>query len=197
MRADLLERYQALPLPTTKDEHWRFTDLRGFDPDAWRAAPPTAEAPASLLDLDVAAAATIDESGIRVSDFGRTPDGVRFEALRDDHALLGSLVQPDDKLRAHNAAVWEHGQYRLVVKRPLAGSGERRPTFQPAVFTPVAVQAWDGGAGETGTRMSLTSWYYLRLEEPQSNRRFVVPPAVALLTFVAMVGVIRAANRRR
>ena len=98
---------------------------------------------------------------------------------------------------AAGAAVWEHGQYRLVVKRPLAGSGERRPTFQPAVFTPVAVQAWDGGAGEAGTRMSLTSWYYLRLEEPQSNRRFVVPPAVALLTFVAMVGVIRAANRRR
>jgi len=28
-RAEPLERYQALPLPTTKDEHWRFTDLAG------------------------------------------------------------------------------------------------------------------------------------------------------------------------
>src|SRR3990170_6066056 len=36
-RAELLERYQALPLPTTKDEHWRFTDLKGFDPDSWGA----------------------------------------------------------------------------------------------------------------------------------------------------------------
>ena len=34
---ELLERYRALPLPTTKDEHWRFTDLEGFDPDAWTA----------------------------------------------------------------------------------------------------------------------------------------------------------------
>jgi len=36
MRADLLERYRSLPLPTTRDEHWRFTDLRGFDPEAFR-----------------------------------------------------------------------------------------------------------------------------------------------------------------
>ena len=34
-RAEILERYAALPLPTTKDEHWRFTDLKDFDPDAW------------------------------------------------------------------------------------------------------------------------------------------------------------------
>ena len=28
-RAALLERYRALPLPTTKDESWRFTDPDG------------------------------------------------------------------------------------------------------------------------------------------------------------------------
>ena len=98
---------------------------------------------------------------------------------------------------ATGQATWGHGQYRVVMRRALASTGESRPTFEPRVFTPVAFQAWDGGAGETGAKMSLTSWYYLRLEEPQSNRRFVVPPVVALLTFVAMVGVVRAANRRR
>ena len=60
-----------------------------------------------------------------------------------------------------------------------------------------AMIALVGGAGETGTKMSLTSWYYLRLEPPQSNRRFVVPPVVALLTLVAMVLVVRAAGRGR
>jgi hypothetical protein len=45
--------------------------------------------------------------------------------------------------------------------------------------------------------MALTSWYYLRLEPPQSNRRFVVPPVVAILTLVAMVLVVRAAARGR
>ena len=37
-RTELLERYRALPLPTVKDEHWRFTDLSGFDPDAFANA---------------------------------------------------------------------------------------------------------------------------------------------------------------
>ncbi len=93
-------------------------------------------------------------------------------------------------------AVYASGQYRLVMKRALAVQGTERPSFRPAVFTPVAIQAWDGGAGEAGTRMSLTSWYYLRLEEPQSRRKFVIPPVVALLTLAAMVLMVRAARSR-
>ena len=75
-------------------------------------------------------------------------------------------------------------------------SGAERPSFRPRVFTPVAFQAWEGGAGETGPKMSLTSWYYLRLEEPQSSRRFVIPPVVAILTLAVMLLVVRIANRR-
>ena len=98
---------------------------------------------------------------------------------------------------ATGKVVFANGQYRLVIKRPLAAKGEGRPTFQPAVFTPVAFHAWDGGSGETGPKMSLTSWYYLRLEEPQSSRHFIIPPVVALLTLAAMILVVRAANRTR
>ena len=123
MRTELLEAYQALPLPTTRDEHWRFTNLDGFDPDAWGAEATTTTEIASLLDLDVAAAATIDEGGIRFA--GAAPDGIRFEALTDDHPLLGSLVKPDDKFRAHNAAVWEHG---LLVHVP-AGVELEKPLY--------------------------------------------------------------------
>jgi len=35
VNAEALTRYQELPLPDTTQEHWRFTDLRGFDPDAF------------------------------------------------------------------------------------------------------------------------------------------------------------------
>ncbi len=63
-RPELLERYRELPLPSTRDEHWRFTDLKGFDPDAWSAESATARPVDSLLELDVAASATIDESGL-------------------------------------------------------------------------------------------------------------------------------------
>jgi Fe-S cluster assembly protein SufD len=105
-RAELVEAYRAFPLPTTRDEHWRFTNLEGFDPDAWSAAATTGAEVAALVDLDVGGTATIDEAGIRVDG---APEGVRFEPLTDDHPLLGSLVKPDDKFRAHNAAVWQHG----------------------------------------------------------------------------------------
>jgi DMSO reductase family type II enzyme heme b subunit len=93
-------------------------------------------------------------------------------------------------------AAWSHGRYRAVIRRPRAAKDDLRPPFDPGVFTPIAFQAWDGGAGETGTKMSLTSWYYLRLEEPQSAARFVVPPVVALLALGVMLVIVWAANRR-
>jgi Fe-S cluster assembly protein SufD len=106
-RAELLERYRALPVPTTKDEHWRFTDLAGFDPDAWTSNGAAAiAAPPSLLDLDVAGVAHVGEAGLEVV---QAPDGVRFEALPEDHELLYSLVGWDEKFAAHNAALWQHG----------------------------------------------------------------------------------------
>jgi Fe-S cluster assembly protein SufD len=118
----LLERYRALPLPTTKDEHWRFTDLSGFDPDSWTAngaveivAPPT------LIDVDVAGTAYVGESGIRIE---QAPEGVRFEPLPEDHELLYSLVGWDEKFAAHNAALWENGLLvhvprGVVLEKPL------------------------------------------------------------------------------
>ncbi len=106
-RVEPLESYRALPLPTTSDEHWRFTDLSGFDPDGWTidwtagiAAPPT------LLELDVAGAANVGEGGLEIVS---APDGVRFEPLPEDHELLYSLVGWDEKFAAHNAALWRNG----------------------------------------------------------------------------------------
>ncbi len=122
MRTELLERYRSLALPTTRDEHWRFTNLEGFDPDAWTAEASAAAAVPSMLDLDVAATATIDEAGVHVS---RTVDGIAFEPLRDDNPLIGSLVKPDDKFRAHNAAAWQHG---LLVHVP-AGTELDTPLY--------------------------------------------------------------------
>lgn len=106
-------------------------------------------------------------------------------------------IKPIQGSEATAKGVFQHGQYRVVLKRPLASKDPARLSFQPGVFTPIAFQAADGGAGETGAKMSLTSWYYLRLEEPQSSRRFVIPPVVALLTLAAMVLVVRVAQGRR
>jgi Fe-S cluster assembly protein SufD len=106
-RVEPLERYRALPLPTTSDEHWRFTDLSGFDPDGWTTDGVTGiAAPPTLLELDVAGAANVGEGGLEIVS---APDGVRFELLPEDHELLYSLVGWDEKFAAHNAALWRHG----------------------------------------------------------------------------------------
>jgi Fe-S cluster assembly protein SufD len=106
-RAELLERYAALPLPTTKDEHWRFTDLDGFDPDAWSADGATEiAAPSTMLELEAAGIAHVGEAGIEIAS---APEGVRFMPLPENHDLLYSLVGWNEKFAAHNAALWKHG----------------------------------------------------------------------------------------
>ena len=114
-RAKLLERYRALPLPTTRDEHWRFTDLRGFDPDGFARNGHGPESPAaaeSMLEIDVSGFATVSESGIEIE---RAPEGVVFEPLSEAEKMLGTLVGSDEKFAAHNLAEWKHG---LIVRVP-------------------------------------------------------------------------------
>ncbi len=154
-RAELLERYRALPLPTTKDEHWRFTDLSGFDPDAWTVnGASEIAAPPSIVDVEASGVARVGEAGIEIE---RAPDGVRFELLPEDHELLYSLVGLDEKFAAHNAAMWEHG---LLVHVP-AGVELEQP-----LYVRIA-NAVDGGAvfwrllivAEPGSRFSLVEEY--------------------------------------
>jgi Fe-S cluster assembly protein SufD len=109
-RAELLERYRALPLPTTKDEPWRFTDLRGFDPDAFAATGEGAHLE-RMLDIAVSGLATVTESGIEVE---RAPEGVTFERLDENNPRLHQLVGWDEKFAAHNAAMWQNGLLVVV-----------------------------------------------------------------------------------
>jgi Fe-S cluster assembly protein SufD len=150
-KAELLERYRALPLPTTKDEHWRFTDLAGFDPDEWTAnGAADIASPPSLIDVDVAGAAYVGEGGIEIE---RAPDGIRFEPLTDEHELLYSLVGWDEKFAAHNAALWKHG---LLVHVP------RGVVLEKPLYVRVA-NSVEGGS---------LFWRLLIVAEPES--RFAV-----------------------
>jgi len=156
-RAEALERYNELPVPGTTEEHWRFTDLRGFDPDAFeqgRGQTPDVAVP-SMLALDVAAEAVVTETGIEIT---RAPAEIRFEPLDESHERLGSLVgSHDDKFAAHNAAAWQHG---LLVHVP-GGLELERPLFVRVV------NAIESGSlfwrllviAEEGSRFSLVEEY--------------------------------------
>jgi Fe-S cluster assembly protein SufD len=111
-RAAALERYRELPLPDTTQEAWRFTDLSGFNPDAFvsNGHGPVSDT-GTMLDIDVAGLAVVGEGGIEIE---RAPEGITFEPL-GEHERLGTLVGADDKFTAHNAASWQHG---LLVRVP-------------------------------------------------------------------------------
>jgi Fe-S cluster assembly protein SufD len=111
-RAEALERYRSLPLPTTSEEAWRFTDLAGFDPDSFvqdghvRGSDPTElEVSATLIDVPSSGRAVVAEHGVEIEN---APEGITFEPLAD-HPRLGELVDDSEKFAAHNAAEWKHG----------------------------------------------------------------------------------------
>jgi Fe-S cluster assembly protein SufD len=109
--ASALEAYRALPLPDTSEEHWRFTDLAGFDPEGFAGAA-SAEIE-TLLDLDVAGYATVTADGIEIA---QAPEGVIFAPLPEDHERLYSLIGWEEKFAAHNAAMWKHGLLVVIPK---------------------------------------------------------------------------------
>jgi len=118
-REELRTRYAELPLPARSEEAWRFTDLRGFDPDSFGESG-DGSVPERMLNIDVDALATVTESSIEIEN---APEGITFARL-EDHPRLGELVPPTDKFAAHNAALWEHGLLvvvprGVVLERPL------------------------------------------------------------------------------
>ncbi|MGH2620554.1 MAG: ethylbenzene dehydrogenase-related protein [Anaerolineales bacterium] len=80
----------------------------------------------------------------------------------------GLKTEPASQANTNVAATatWADGRYRLIVIRPLASGDPEDVTIQPGHFIPIAFQAWDGSKGESGTRLSLSSWNNLVLEEP-------------------------------
>jgi Fe-S cluster assembly protein SufD len=106
-------------MPSTTDEHWRFTDLRGFDPESFvgnghvPGSDPKSGLPETIVDVDTAGLIVVREAGISVV---RSPDPrITFEPFTD-HERLGTLVGTEEKFAAHNAAVWERGLLVVVPK---------------------------------------------------------------------------------
>jgi Fe-S cluster assembly protein SufD len=105
-REEALAVYRELHVPTTREEHWRFTDLRDFDPDAFdQDARGSATPTGQIVQIETASTALLSEAGIEIVD---APEGVTFAPL-GDHELIGTLVGATDKFSAHNAALWRHG----------------------------------------------------------------------------------------
>ena len=95
-------------------------------------------------------------------------------------------------------AAYDHGEWRVVFTRSLATPDTANELqFQTGRAIPVAFFAWDGSSGEHGTRMAVSTWYFLALDQPTPSRVLVTPVVAMLLTLGLGIVVVRRAQRRQ
>ena len=94
-------------------------------------------------------------------------------------------------------AVFDHGEWRVVLTRALATPDTGNEVqLEAGRAIPVAFFAWDGSSGEHGSRMALSTWYFLALDRPTPPGVFISPALAMLVTLGLGLVVVRRAQRR-
>jgi DMSO reductase family type II enzyme heme b subunit len=92
---------------------------------------------------------------------------------------------------------YEAGTWRVLVKRPrTTADPEKDIQFVEGAFIPVAFAAWDGSNSESGTRHTLTTWYWLLLKAPAGNTPLLAALAAFVLVLLAEIWWARSASRK-
>ena len=81
--------------------------------------------------------------------------------MADDETRLANGMERRGFLRWLGVGT---GTYRVVLRRALAGRGERTITLPPGTTVPVAFAVWNGSAGDRDGKKSVTIWQDLVLE---------------------------------
>jgi DMSO reductase family type II enzyme heme b subunit len=114
-------------------------------------------------------------------------------------AGLGRGIERFDTLPGAPAgeAVYTHGEWRLVLTRALATSDTANEVqLEAGRAIPMALFAWDGSSGEHGSRMAVSTWYFLALDRPTPPSVFISPVLAMLVTLGLGLVVVRRAQRR-
>ncbi len=110
---------------------------------------------------------------------------------------INTTTVQSDQSPIEAEGVYKDGQYQLWVKRSLTTEDKRNDVqFTPGVFIPIAFSAWDGANGDVKTKRAISTWYTFVLDPVPSNRRFVYPPLIALISVGLLFG-LRSSVRRR
>ncbi|MFQ5829858.1 MAG: ethylbenzene dehydrogenase-related protein [Candidatus Methylomirabilia bacterium] len=75
---------------------------------------------------------------------------------------FGTLTS-NDRQSAVGKGVYANGGWQVVIARPLAAGDPNDPAWGPGKTVHVAFAAWDGGAGEIGSRKGISSWIAVTL----------------------------------
>ncbi len=92
-------------------------------------------------------------------------------------------------------AVFEDGQWRLLLRRSLVGDKKKDTHFAPGRPIPFTLRVWDGANGEAGLQSAMSSWYYLNLKASTPSRAYVYGLLGLAITFALQLILVRRIRR--
>ncbi|MHA1552928.1 MAG: ethylbenzene dehydrogenase-related protein [Alphaproteobacteria bacterium] len=104
------------------------------------------------------------------------------------------IAQADEDQQVVSQAAWDQGRWQVVMKRPLLTDDRNDVQFRPGVFTPMAVNAWDGSNGEHGLIMSLSTWHFVVMEAPTPAHVYIGAALAFLFAGALGYGLVRRAE---
>lgn len=110
-----------------------------------------------------------------------------YEDVTDRDAVAAGIV---------TAGSYEEGTWKVLMKRSLVPNDlDNDLQFTEGRFIPIAFAAWDGSNSETGSKHTLTTWYWLLLKQPTGSRPLMVALAVMFLLGVCQWWWVRSRAR--
>jgi DMSO reductase family type II enzyme heme b subunit len=94
-----------------------------------------------------------------------------------------AIDQPIGSLTAKG--IYSNGTWRVLFKQQINDERSGSLKFKKGVFVPMALSVWDGSNGESGSKHTLTTWYWLLLE-PASTLLPLIAGILALLIVIGL-----------
>jgi len=176
--------------------------LAALDPDEGAQEPPALWPDQLAVQFPVSIPTGMERPYFLMGSTGAPVYQWRWTSVARTAAVAGLARSIDrfDSLPASGVgaqSIYDHGQWRVVFSRALASpdTASQLP-FRTGRAIPVAFFAWDGSNGEHGTRMAISTWYFLALDEPVPARVFISPVVAMVLTLgLGMLVVWRAQQK--
>lgn len=102
-------------------------------------------------------------------------------------------VAPAEAQDGQGKGTWKDGRWKVLVSIPRA---QERFTFDQGKTIPIAFAAWNGAKRERGGEKSVSTWYFLALEQPTGALTYVSPIAVAGLAALLQLAWLRLLRQR-
>jgi mono/diheme cytochrome c family protein len=106
-------------------------------------------------------------------------------------------LKPQESFQVTAVSTWADGRYRVLFTRSLTTDDPNDVQMVPGEFIPLAFQTWEGSNGESGMRLSLSSWYSLVLEKPVPVSVYIYTGLTVALVALAEWVLVRRARRNQ